>query len=240
MIQRESPSLYLTAPQTTSGSPRQGRGLCVEGVNPVAEKHPCSACGHPILPITSQLTGGICRPCENKRRWEGAAEPSFDEGEWELAPDHAHPNARRRLTEAFFWDISDAGAALGSDIGADTLSAYQRWREQHPEETAEEFLTDFLIARGVEVIGWDVTSPEALAPLLEPHYYHIRFHDDAVIGLAFAQLVLDGVVEAAIRDEALEAINHQALDLVIEFRGWADPAQRRSRLIIMRQILKTL
>jgi uncharacterized protein YfeS len=53
--------------------------------------------------------------------------------------------------------------------------------------------------------------------------------DDAMIGLAFAQIILTGDIEPDIRFEALQSIRRQRAPMTIAFRGWDDPPRFRAR-----------
>lgn len=209
---------------------------------PDPEKLPCSRCGKLILPATAARTGGLCRPCEKKEHWAQApAQPDLPpEDEWELTPENAHPNARALLREPFFWDITDEGSPLGSDTGADTLSELQVWLEDHGGEDVDDFLVELMSGWGVDIGQCGETDPKALAQLLPLHEFHILTYDDAVIGLAFGQLVLRGKVDDGIRDDALAAIRRQGLPVVIRFRGWVDESERITRLEAMRRVLSSV
>jgi uncharacterized protein YfeS len=61
--------------------------------------------------------------------------------------------------------------------------------------------------------------------------------DDAIIGLAFAQIIVDGAAQAKILERALKAVQRQSLDRVIEFRGWVDPLYRKK---VLRKVAKFL
>jgi uncharacterized protein YfeS len=202
------------------------------------EKTPCSSCGHPILPITSSLTGGLCRPCANRRAWQARAAQStrLEEDEWELSRETAHASAREALAEDFFWDIADEGAPLGSDTGSDTLAAFREWREEHPRANPERFLKDLFAGWGVKVRVIK-RSAESIATALQEDHFSLLAHDDAVIALAFAQFVLEGRIAVGIREEAIAAAERQKLPEVLAFRGWTNPDERILRLQAMKRVL---
>jgi tetratricopeptide (TPR) repeat protein len=84
---------------------------------------------------------------------------------------------------------------------------------------------------------WDLLDPGALQDGLERESFDILTRDDLVIGLAFAQMVLEGRVHPGVRQKALWAVERQMLDVVIAFRGWADPGERKRRLEHLRGVL---
>jgi uncharacterized protein YfeS len=157
---------------------------------------------------------------------------------WELAPENGHPKARQLLTEPFFWSIADDGAPLGNDTGADTLALYRQWRADHPDGHAEDFVRDTLAGWEVENVDWLLLDEALLKQGLEDNHFSVLTRDDFMIALAFAQLVLEGKVDAQVREMALYSVRRQATDAVISFRDWSDVTERRSRLVQMQSALE--
>lgn len=164
--------------------------------------------------------------------------PETDD-KWELAPENGHPRARQLLTELFFWSIADDGAPLGNDTGADTLAFYRQWRADHPQGLTQDFIRDTLAGWEVENADWLLLDEAPLQQALEHGHFSVLTRDDFMIALAFAQLVLDGKVDAQVRKMALYSVRRQATDAVISFRDWADVTERRSRLARMQRALET-
>lgn len=157
---------------------------------------------------------------------------------WEPSPETAHPKAAQILTNEFFWDCVDENSPFGNDTGADTLAFLRVWREAHPHSDPVEFLGKVL-AEVFEVpdAHWDVVEPERVRELLVESEYEVSARDDAVIAVAFGQLVLEGNVETEIRRRALSALLRQESPAVMEHRGWVSPAERIERLRRMREAL---
>ncbi|MDP9194026.1 MAG: hypothetical protein M3P06_20210 [Acidobacteriota bacterium] len=145
--------------------------------------------------------------------------------------------ARALLDESFFWDIADEGAPLGSDTGSDTLAAFREWRREHPRANPERFLKDLLADWGVKTAVVN-RSAEGIATILEKDHFSLLTHDDAVVALAFAQLVLEGGIAPSIRERALAAAVRQQLPEVVAFRGWTSPGERVARLEAVRRVLR--
>lgn len=157
--------------------------------------------------------------------------------DWELAPGNAHPNARRLLRADFYWDVTDENSPFGNDSGWDTLEFYRAWIEESDDD--EDFLHQLFDEWGVD---WEAAQsiPDAgLANRLEEEEFDILTHDDVVIALAFAQLVLAGNMERHASALAARALQRQALPEVIAFRGWSDAAERRSRCAQMLQVVQS-
>lgn len=80
-------------------------------------------------------------------------------------------------------------------------------------------------------------SAENIAAALEEDHFSVLAHDDTVIALAFAQLVIEGSIVVGIRKEALAAAERQQLPDVLAFRGWSKPAERVLRLRAVKRVL---
>lgn len=156
---------------------------------------------------------------------------------WEPSPETAHPKARTLLTEPFYWSVVGNNTPLGNNNGYDTGAHYRRWQrgERNPDPTR--FLADLMRSWGVEDADWDLLDPAALQTRLGQEWVHILTRDDMVIGLAFAQMILEGKVHPEVKRKALWAVERQALDVVIAYRGWSDPGERKRRLEQMRGVL---
>lgn len=160
-----------------------------------------------------------------------------EDDEWELAPENSHTLAARLLTDEFYWDCTDDNSPFGNDTGADTLAAYRVWRGQNSRSSPDEFLDELLEGWEVANESWDVTDPAEVRRLLEEDEYILNVRDDAVIALAFGQLVLVGEVGRESRRRALLALQRQSLLAVIEQRGWVDAVARAARLAKMARVL---
>ena len=157
--------------------------------------------------------------------------------EWELSPDVAHPNAKRLLKAAFYWNIGDDDSPFGNDTGTDTLAFYRAWIEESDED--EDFLLQLFDEWEVD---WEraETIPDAeLEDRLEEEHFDILTYDDAVIAMAFAQLVLEGSPSRVVAALAMRSLKRQSLPEVIAFRGWPDPAERKERCAEMLQVMKS-
>jgi uncharacterized protein YfeS len=161
-----------------------------------------------------------------------------DDSQWELAPDHAHPKAQRALTSTFFWSCIDDNTPFGNDNGADTLSFYRDWRPTHASEATIHFVTALLKDWGVASTQWDVTAPEQIARLIVEDEFSFTHRDDVIIALAFGQIVLEGRVDADIKERALVALQRQATQLALDLWRENCHSERRRRLQLMIGILK--
>jgi uncharacterized protein YfeS len=51
--------------------------------------------------------------------------------DFELSPDTSHPNARKLLTEDFYWSSIEETGPFGSDDGSDCFYGFVEWRMEN-------------------------------------------------------------------------------------------------------------
>ncbi|MGA7881769.1 MAG: hypothetical protein WCD63_12970 [Terrimicrobiaceae bacterium] len=104
-----------------------------------------------------------------------------------------HPRAQDILDHPFFWDRADDFSPNGNDTGADLLESYRDWLKRHADGQPIRFLECLAKQWGYEDIeGMDD-----------------EVRDEAVIGLAFADIKLRAICDQRARRLALEAIERQ-------------------------------
>jgi uncharacterized protein YfeS len=160
----------------------------------------------------------------------------FLEDEWELAPENAHENARRLLKAAFYWDLGDENSPFGNDTGYDVFESWRAWIRHSDEE--EDFLEEVFDEWEVDRDLVESIPDAELADALEENEHDILTYDDAMVALAFAQLVLEGRTERAIAAAATRSLQRQVLPVVVDYRGWDDPDERRARCAAMIETLR--
>ena len=128
--------------------------------------------------------------------------------------DVASRAARDLLEEDWLW-------SLGSDTGADTWAYFQTWRAENPSDSPLEFLDRLLQAWEVPAANWDLADPVIIQDRLKDDHFALLTRDDAVVAVAFSQLILDGRVDRELRARALLALSRQALSEVTSFRTYA-------------------
>ncbi|MEO5728963.1 MAG: hypothetical protein ABI134_14930 [Byssovorax sp.] len=150
--------------------------------------------------------------------------------------EEAHPKAREALTDAFFWDTEDAGSPLGGDTGRDVLEALHAAREEDPRGSTIAVLDEILARWEVANDSWDVVSEREVQIIGEDDEFSLLTRDEAILALAFAQLVVEGRVDAEVRRRALLALTRQTLPALLH--GWGDKRLERAlRVERMREIL---
>ena len=162
---------------------------------------------------------------------------AFDE-DWELAADTAHPNAARLLTQSFYWDVADENSPFGNDRGADTLQSYRIAIGADAELDSAELLDELLAEWDVDRDFAEGVPDEELGFRLDREHFHILTYDDAVVALAFAEVVFLGNASPDMAAAAIKALKRQSTPEMLEFRGWSDPAERRERCEEMIEALR--
>lgn len=160
---------------------------------------------------------------------------------WDVTPETAHPRAKQLLGQSIVWNYGDEDSPLGNDIAADTFAAYLSFRAIHPKGGIQDFLRGQLSSRGIPEADWDLLDPVRLeASLNSGSGFELLRRDDMIIGLAFAQLLLEGVVDSVVRKRAITALHRQATDPVLSFRGGGGETARKEQLAEFRQILESV
>lgn len=118
--------------------------------------------------------------------------------------------------ETLLADEGNGCGPFGNDTGADVRALYLRWRQAG--KIRGRFLSHLLREWEIEDRDWDDLDPERVESQLAESPYQRLVRDDLIIGLAFAQHMVDGKVEAEARQRALMAVERQALGCVLVFR----------------------
>lgn len=124
---------------------------------------------------------------------------------------------------------------LGNDTGADVRGLYLRWRQAG--KPRGRFLPHVLLEWEIEDRDWDELDPRQVERQLAESPYQRLVRDDLILGLAVAQHLIDGQVEAEVSRRARAAVDRQELDCVLAFRDWSDRDERRRNLEAMRRFL---
>lgn len=141
--------------------------------------------------------------------------------EFELSPDTAHPNARRLLTEDFYWSPIEETGPFGSDDGSDSFYGFAEWRMENKKESPVNYLRELLQEWGYQAFDLNVTDAEQIKKLLaEIDSRMLIGQDNAVIAVGFGQFVLEGKIDNDIRDLTRKAILRELTpDLLNMFRS---------------------
>jgi uncharacterized protein YfeS len=133
--------------------------------------------------------------------------------------------------DPIFTDGVNEHGPLGNDTGADVLGHYRHWREGG--NRPGQFLPHLLQEWEIGDYDWDDLDANLIVEEMQRSQkaeFERLTRDDAIIGLAFAQIIVDGLAQPKILERALKAVQRQSQDRVIEFRGWDNPAYRKEVL----------
>lgn len=159
---------------------------------------------------------------------------------WEVTPETAHPRAKEIVGKSVIWKYGDEDSPLGNDIGADTFAAYLTFRASRPAGGVEDFIRQQITSRGFSDANWDQLDTARLKDLLTANGgVALLRRDDFIIGLAFAQLLLEGTTDSDVRRRAITALCRQATDVVLSFRGGGGESARKKQLAEFRRILES-
>lgn len=149
--------------------------------------------------------------------------------EWErlgIDFEEFHGDARLVVDHPPLWDVCEECAPNGNDTGADVLELYRDWRKRNRRAKSSSFFSQLMHRWGVPV------PPD---PEDEDNAYT---YNQAIVGLAFAQLKLEATCSADVASLALEALESQRS--MPEPNHWdAELCESRRQMIDrMEQILK--
>jgi uncharacterized protein YfeS len=154
----------------------------------------------------------------------------------DLARDEAHPRAREALTDAFFWDASDPTGPFGGDTAREVLEEFRAFRADEPRGALLELLGELLERWEIADTGWEVVDEPAVLAMGAEDELGLLVRDEAIIALAFAQIVDEGRIHPEIRRRAFLALARQALPALLH--GFGDAMRtREKRVARMREVL---
>lgn len=154
----------------------------------------------------------------------------------DLSPEHSHFKARAALTDAFFWDASDDTSPFGNETGRDVLEALRDFRDEHPRDSPIRLLDELLARWEVANDHWNAVEADEVQAIGEDDEYSLLTRDEAVIALAFAQIITEGQVDPEVRRRAIFALKRQALPALLHAWGHRK-ALRAERLERMAKVL---
>ncbi|MES2776971.1 MAG: hypothetical protein V4722_22530 [Bacteroidota bacterium] len=129
---------------------------------------------------------------------------------WILSKKTAHPIAVQLLAEDYWWQEADDFSPFGNDDGSDALHGFREWRLDNATKEPAEYFDDLANSWGTSFQQKDWTDYERTR---KENKYNILYNsiDYAIIGTAFAQLILEGKISAALKAYGIKAINRQIL-----------------------------
>lgn len=124
------------------------------------------------------------------------------------SPEDYHPRARELLDDPFYWDCVNDFSPHGNDAGADLLEEYRDWLKVHREGQPLAFLKNLARAWGYSgIAGMDKED-----------------RNESGVALAFAEIKLRGVCGTAVRDLALQSVERQRAEALMD-EDWPHRAE---------------
>jgi uncharacterized protein YfeS len=156
--------------------------------------------------------------CTNGQQTKPIETKTMDD--FELSPDNAHPNAKRLLTEDFYWSPIDETGPFGSDDGSDCFYGFVEWRTENKNESPVTYLKELIDEWGYPTFDLNVTDSQQIKQLLIKMDSRMLIgQDNAVVAIGFGQFVLEGKIDREIRDLTKKAIKRElTADLLNQFR----------------------
>lgn len=150
--------------------------------------------------------------------------------------EEAHPKAREALTDDFFWDVTDPCGPFGNDTALEVLDALRDLRDEEKRASPVPLLDDLLSRWEAANEGWDTVDEDAVQALGEDDEFSLLARDEAILALAFGDLVITGHVDPEIRRRALLALARQTLPALLH--GFGERMKARERYVArMKEIL---
>jgi uncharacterized protein YfeS len=136
--------------------------------------------------------------------------------------ENAHPNAKKLMSDSFFFNIIEETAPFGSDDGSDTYASFHIWRRTHSHESLTIFLEEHINDWGYPKFDIQEMDLEKLKPYLKEDEMNIQYMtgiDQAIVASAFGQLYLEGKMDNDIKELAIISINRELLPGILRLWG---------------------
>lgn len=135
------------------------------------------------------------------------AKPSKDMDNFEISPENAHPNAKKLLTDAFFWSPIEETGPFGNDDGWDSSHGFFAWRKLNKTESPVIYLNGLIKEWGYPTFDFNVIEPEKVKQLLaDMNSRLVTGQDNAIVAVGFGQFIIEGNIDDDIRELTRRAI----------------------------------
>jgi uncharacterized protein YfeS len=155
---------------------------------------------------------------------------------WIFSKKTAHPAAVFTMTEEWYWDQADELSPFGNDDGSDALHLFKTWRHDHADEEPADFLPELENHWGISLAHMHSDKEEDLEKTRNKNPYYTNM-DQAIIGVAFGQLVLEGKISAQLKELALKAIRRTGSPFTMKNVSEDARAEYKKRLDHMNAVL---
>lgn len=170
----------------------------------------------------------------------GLHHPTQSQGnvKYMFALNTAHPNAAALLKEDFFWSSTDPGAPFGNEPGSEAAYGFYSWRQTHQTTSPVIFLKTLLDSWHSRPLAWNELDTLKIAAYIIDGVPGLVIRDEAIIGTAFAQFVMEGKIDPELKYNATRTLQRELLPVVTSQYG--SPANQRQHIEKMKKLLSVL
>ena len=141
--------------------------------------------------------------CTSGQQTQPRESPKLDD--YGLSPENAHPNARKLLTEEFYWSPIEETSPFGNDDGSDSFYEFRDWRQENKNESPATFLQQLLDEWGYP--NFDLNQSDI--GKIDINTRMLTGTDNAIIAVGFGQFVLEGKIDSDIKELTKKAIQRE-------------------------------
>ncbi|MBK7880598.1 MAG: hypothetical protein IPJ83_08600 [Saprospiraceae bacterium] len=104
--------------------------------------------------MTSLLLYASCYgQTKDKNKLDNSIKTQMDN--YELTPETAHPNAKKLMTEEFYWSPIEESGPFGNDEGSDAFYGFRQWRQSNKTISPIVFLKELIDGWGYPPFDWN-------------------------------------------------------------------------------------
>jgi uncharacterized protein YfeS len=159
-------------------------------------------------------------------------------GKFVYALNTAHPNAAALMNDDFFWSDTDPGAPFGSEPGSEAAYGFYSWRPTHQTTSPMIFLKTLLDSWHSHPLAWDELDTLKIKAYMIDGVPGLVIRDEAIIGTAFAQFVLEGKIDPELKYAATSTLQRELLPVMTSQYG--SPGQQQQHIEKMKKLLSVL
>ncbi|KAI9432142.1 hypothetical protein F5148DRAFT_1155039 [Russula earlei] len=150
----------------------------------------------------------------------------MEEEKYGISIEEAHERAKQLIPEDFFWNNMDELAPFGSDEGDMALAEFRDWRKansQQPTLLCLQWVIKNVGEMNPGKYNKELLSREKIKAQMTDQkfddYQYVYNLDTSIIATGFAQLVDEGIIEAASKEVIQIAIDRQIIRAELT-NGW--------------------
>ena len=137
---------------------------------------------------------------------------------YELTPETAHPNAKKLMTEEFYWSPIEESGPFGSDDGSDAFYGFRQWRQNNKAISPTIYLEALIEDWGYPSFDLNEMNEDNLKKYISSSKIGAMTligQDNAIIAVGFGQFVLEGKIDNDIKALTKIALKRELLPSII-------------------------